>query len=258
MCRWLAYVGSPITPKKYLYDDQYSLVEHSLSARKSISIVNGDGFGLGWYGDHNEPGLFREVLPAWNDDNLKSLSLQIRSGLFLAHVRAATDTSSSRNNCHPFKSSHSLFMHNGKIGDYLSLRRELENLIPDTYFRDRTGTNDSEAIFLLLESLLEKHSFETSVNTMITSVIKLMGKHQIEEPFRLIAAWTDGQKLRAIKLSTDDQLPSLYYREVESGWLLVSEPLDSQLDQWSRVPDNHWLEIDQTRHKPLLTPISIA
>jgi predicted glutamine amidotransferase len=85
-----------------------------------------------------------------------------------------------------------------------------------------------------------------------------MNKHLIEEPFRLTATWTDGQLLRAIKFSTDDQLPSLYYREVDTGWLLVSEPLDSQLDQWSRVPDNHWMEIGQPDCKPALTPISIG
>ena len=52
----------------------------------------GDGFGIGWYGERPTPGVYRDILPAWNDQNLKSLSHQIRSGLFLAHVgRRAVD-----------------------------------------------------------------------------------------------------------------------------------------------------------------------
>src|SRR5215207_3339612 len=50
--------------------------------------TNGDGFGLGWYGERPEPGLFRDIRPAWSDENLKSLSVQVRSPLFFAHVWA--------------------------------------------------------------------------------------------------------------------------------------------------------------------------
>jgi predicted glutamine amidotransferase len=36
--------------------------------------------------------LFRDTLPAWSDANLRSISEQIRSQLFFAHVRASTGT----------------------------------------------------------------------------------------------------------------------------------------------------------------------
>ena len=62
MCRWLAYIGKPVTPEQYLYEERFSLIEQSHNARKSKSVVNGDGFGLGWYGEKSEPGLFRDVL----------------------------------------------------------------------------------------------------------------------------------------------------------------------------------------------------
>jgi len=54
--------------------------------------ADGDGFGLGWYGEHPEPGLYREVRPAWSDENLRYLCRHIRSHLYFAHVRAATGT----------------------------------------------------------------------------------------------------------------------------------------------------------------------
>ena len=70
-------------------------------------------------------------LPAWNDANLKSLSHQIRSSLFLAHVRASTGTATARQNCHPFSNEQWMFMHNGQIGGYDRLRRTLESMIDD-------------------------------------------------------------------------------------------------------------------------------
>ena len=31
------------------------------------TAVNADGFGLAWYGERPEPGLYRDVMPAWSD-----------------------------------------------------------------------------------------------------------------------------------------------------------------------------------------------
>jgi predicted glutamine amidotransferase len=90
------------------------------------------------------------VRPAWSDENLLSLARQIKSGLFFAHVRASTGTATTRANCHPFAHGSWMFMHNGKIGGWDNLRRQIEMAIPDHLFRHRQGTTDSEALFLLL------------------------------------------------------------------------------------------------------------
>ena len=95
-----------------------------------------------------EPGIYREVRPAWSDENLRSLCDQVRSGLFFAHVRASTGTATTRANCHPFAHGRYLFMHNGQIGGYARIKRRLEALIPDELYERRLGTTDSEAIFL--------------------------------------------------------------------------------------------------------------
>lgn len=62
----------------------------SLQAKESIGSTNGDGFGLGWYGEREEPSLYREVHSAWSDENMKHLCRHIRLPLFFAHVRAGT------------------------------------------------------------------------------------------------------------------------------------------------------------------------
>ncbi|MBM3553943.1 MAG: class II glutamine amidotransferase, partial [Alphaproteobacteria bacterium] len=147
MCRWLAYVGRPILLDRLLFKPENSLIDQSMHARRAISVTNGDGFGVGWYGERPEPGLYRDILPAWNDDNLKSLAEQIRSPLFCAHVRASTGTAISRVNCHPFRFGRWLFMHNGQIGGYDRIARDLHFAISPEYYAARIGTTDSETLF---------------------------------------------------------------------------------------------------------------
>ena len=66
MCRWIAYRGETIALEHYVTAPAHSLIEQSIRALESTASTNGDGFGLGWYGEHNEPGLYREVRPAWS------------------------------------------------------------------------------------------------------------------------------------------------------------------------------------------------
>ena len=129
MCRWLAYSGPEIYLETLLLKPANSLIRQSLSSQRGTVPTNGDGFGLGWYAGKPEPGLFRDTRPAWNDDNLRSISEQIASPLFFAHVRASSGTATMRPNCHPFRHERWLFMHNGHIADFESIRRDLENLI---------------------------------------------------------------------------------------------------------------------------------
>ena len=127
----------------------HSLVHQSLHAAEAKTETNGDGFGIGWYGERPVPGTYREVRPAWSDENLRSLCDQVRSGLFFAHVRASTGTATTRANCHPFAHGRYLFMHNGQIGGYARIKRRHRGADPDDLYETRHGTTDSEAIFLL-------------------------------------------------------------------------------------------------------------
>src|SRR5471030_724491 len=109
MCRWIAYRGEQVPLERYVTAPAHSLVVQSMNALEGNAVTNGDGFGLGWYTDLEVPGLYRDVRPAWSDDNLKSLGRQIRSRLFFAHVRASTGTPVTRPNCHPFVYGRTLF-----------------------------------------------------------------------------------------------------------------------------------------------------
>lgn len=79
----------------------HSLIAQSMQSAEAKVNTNGDGFGIGWYAHNAEPGLYRDTQPAWGDENLLSITKQVKSSLFFAHVRASTGTATSRPNCHP-------------------------------------------------------------------------------------------------------------------------------------------------------------
>ncbi|MDF9863931.1 putative glutamine amidotransferase [Methylorubrum pseudosasae] len=110
MCRFLAYLGEPVFLNELVCAPTHSLVHQSLHASEAKTETNGDGFGIGWYGEHAEPGLYRDICPAWSDENLVNLCRQVRARTFFAHVRAATGTATTRANCHPFAHGRHLFI----------------------------------------------------------------------------------------------------------------------------------------------------
>lgn len=256
MCRWLAYGGEPIPMDTLLFKPCNSLIRQSLSAQRSVAPTNGDGFGLGWYGDLDRPGLYRDTMPAWNDSNLRSLAEQIRSPLFFAHVRASTGPATARLNCHPFRFGKWLFMHNGQIGGWTEVRQEIERSIRKDLYRHREGSTDSEAFFYLLlgNGLAEDpvRAFSRTIR-QITDVMRAEG---IAEPFRMTAAVTDGRRIMAVRWSSDGQSPTMFHGSggridckgsiVEFAaegrcTLVLSEPLDEDAAHWEEVPEGSFL-----------------
>ena len=60
MCRWMAYSGTPILAEELLFRPAHSIIDQSLHSRMGATTTNGDGFGIGWYGEGAEPALFKE------------------------------------------------------------------------------------------------------------------------------------------------------------------------------------------------------
>ena len=240
MCRWIAYRGQPVFIEDYVTKADHSLIQQSLHAEEGKTETNGDGFGLGWYGDRDEPGIYREILPAWNDCNLKSLAAQIQSALFFAHVRASTGTATSRNNCHPFAAGRWMFMHNGQIGGYAKVRRSLEARLDDDRYASRHGTTDSELLFLLaLQENLDGCAV-TAWLTVLSIVREAMLESGVKAPLRFTSCLSDGRRLFGFRCSSDGHAPSLYYRRYDNGdVVLVSEPVDRQSNCWIEVPQDH-------------------
>lgn len=247
MCRWLAYSGPPIHPDTFLFEAENSLIRQSLSAQLAVTPINGDGFGLGWYGVKPEPGLFRDVLPAWNDENLKCVAEQVECRLFFAHVRASTGAGISRSNCHPFRYGKWMFMHNGQIGGYDEIRHELDRLISPTYYRYRQGGTDSETFFYILLSNDLENDPQKAFSRTVNQIETVMSEAGITSALRLTAAVTNGEIIYAIRYASDDRAPTLYFglnqadSKEGSALMILSEPLNSQPEDWREIPMSRFI-----------------
>lgn len=236
MCRFVAFIGEPVLLDDVMTDQAHSLVSQSMSAREAKTDVNADGCGLGWYGERSAPGIYRSILPAWSDPNLPGLMSQIRSRLFMAHVRSATSGGVSYTNCHPFTHSNRLFMHNGMISNYRKLRARIEALIDEELHENIHGTTDSEAMFhIALSRGLLTDPCAAMMHTL-SDVVAITSAYDKPERVRFAAALSDGEELWGFRWASDDRPPTLYYRAVDSGTVLASEPFDEEAGAWNAVP----------------------
>jgi glutamine amidotransferase len=240
MCRWIAYRGETTALEQYVTEPVHSLITQSLRALESTAGTNGDGFGLGWYGDHPEPGLYRETRPAWSDENLRYLCRHLHSHLFFAHVRAATGTAVTRQNCHPFACGRWMFMHNGFVGSWNRLRRKVEGLIPDYLYPSRLGTTDSEAVFLAMVGAGLDQDPVGATRHVLQALCGLVNENGLRERMRFTVALANGRDLFAFRFSENDTANTLYYRASGDEVIVVSEPIDKEPD-WKEVPSNHVL-----------------
>jgi predicted glutamine amidotransferase len=254
MCRWVAYFGNPIRPEVLLYETQHSLVEQSRRDRLAGGYPNADGFGLGWYGDRDVPGVYRSIQPAWGDRNLRELAAQITSPIFLAHIRAATGTPIEQTNCHPFRHGRWLFMHNGFIDDYRRLRRDLLLAVDPTLFAEIEGTTDSELMFYLALSFGLEEEPVAALERMAGFVEETGRRHGVAEPLQMTVAVSDGERLLAARYASGPVVNSLFVtadagavRELhpedlrfrgfsDDARAIVSEPLGDLPGLWQEVP----------------------
>jgi glutamine amidotransferase len=254
MCRWVAYAGTEIYLEDLLFHQEHSIVQQSLAATQSSWVTNGDGFGVAWYNQKKTPGLFKDILPAWNDSNLRSLAANIQTQLFFAHVRATTGTSISRNNCHPFVWENWTFMHNGQIGNWDTCRKDVENSIDQKHYAHRQGTTDSEALFLMALSKGLIRDPVLAMTETFRDVSRIMDKHKSIDPMRVSCALTNGKEMWAFRYSSDERSPSMYFgsphthsEQLSSNPIntIASEPSDSEKEHWFKVDEGqglHWTE----------------
>jgi glutamine amidotransferase len=234
-----------------LIDAKHSLLVQSERSTMGEEPMNGDGFGIGWYSDHLEtPGVFRDVRPAWNDDNFRDLAAHIRSGMFLAHIRATTGTAVQRSNCHPFRHGRWLFQHNGLIPDFHLLRRDLMFEVGEEYFDGIQGSTDSEVIFHLALTFGLEDDAPVALTRTVATIEETMKRHGVEDEFQFSATAANGQSIYAVRYASRGTPRTLFYatdlgvlRELdpalgaipEGSIVVVSEPLGPTV-HWEEVP----------------------
>ena len=256
MCRWMGWSGQPVVVEELLFKPKHGLVDQSLHSRMGVETTNGDGFGLGWYGQGEGPGVYHGVSPAWGDANLRELAAHIESPLFLAHVRATTGTAIQQTNCHPFRHGRWLFVHNGVIADFEVMRRELMLAVAPELFADIKGSTDSEVLFHLALTFGLEDDPVGALEQAIGLVEATAAEHGIENAVQASLGVTDGERLWAFRYSTARQSRTLFVsaeasaihslhpenerlqRLRDEDRIVVSEPLADLEGVWHEIPES--------------------
>ncbi len=258
MCRWLAYSGSPVKIWDLLYRPQHSLIDQSLHSQLGAETTNGDGFGVGWYGVGDTPGVFHSIEPAWNDRNLRDLSLHLESPLVFAHIRASSGSPIQQTNCHPFRHGGWLWMHNGVVREFPKVKRDLVLAVDPSLYPSIEGSTDSEVFFFLALTLGLEDDPPQAVEKAV-GLIEVTGRrHGVEHPIQMTVATTDGARVWAFRYSSEGQSRSLFYSTnvptlrtlhpeldvlhelSDESRLIVSEPLRDLPDVWNEVPESSY------------------
>ena len=241
MCRIAAYIGDPRPIEDIVIRPNHSLLDQSQHAEEAKLEVNGDGFGIGWYqkGDPR-PGTYHDVMPAWADGNLTSLCRMVSAPLFIAHIRASTTGTTSRENCHPFTYENWTFCHNGQVPHIDRIRRRLEAKLSDDLYLARRGSTDSELIFLTLL----QNGLANDVDAAWAKTVQELQPDAGEKPVRITSVFSDGVSLFSYRAASDGRCPTLYMSTECGGQTLASEPLCGDVKNWCSVPVDRVTRLD--------------
>ena len=254
MCRWMAWLGQPVLIDEVLFKTPHGIVDQSLHSRMGAETTNGDGFGLGWYGTGDGPGIYRSILPAWGDPNLRELAAHVESPLFMTHVRAAIGSPVQETNCHPFRRDNWLFVHNGFIADFPLLRRDLMLAIDPQMFADVHGSTDTEVVFHLALTLGLEDDPIAALERTVGLIEETARAQGVADAVQASFGVSDGESLWAVRYASNGDARSLFassdadalrhlYPDNERFQLLtgddrliVSEPFSDLPGVWHEIP----------------------
>jgi glutamine amidotransferase len=276
MCRFIAYLGKPVMADELLIKPKNSLLSQSYHALESEMTVNGDGFGLGWYDKsiREEPGLFRSIRPAWNDENLLYNAAMIKSKCIFGHIRAATNGSVSIPNCHPFHYDRYLMMQNGGIADFVKIKRAIVNRLHNEPFEWIQGQTDTQYIFALFMTIVLEYEkkrplpladIKICFSRTFAEIEEMKKAANLSTPSLYNMVLSDGHRLIATRYSTrpEEDTRSLHVArisefyigekghlrfkdedEADKSVLIASEVLGTDKGFWKEVPENSCVMVD--------------
>lgn len=251
MCRFVVYIGTdPIYIKEAVTKPDHSLIQQSKHGEKVLRtwihfhnchelenflrinpVINGDGFGLGWYSEDAElqnPAIFKSMFPAWSDKNLVHIADCVKSKLFFAHLREASPGSPVNElNCHPFTFGRLMWMQNGDIANFKKIQRKLLQLLTQETFEMITGSTDGEHGGALFMECLPKHQppyspdeLAEAMTKCIALILELIDVSLIESEIKnshenthLNFTVSDGDTIVATRFrdSVMEEPPTLFY-----------------------------------------------
>ena len=247
----LAYLGNNILLSRLLLLPEHSLEKQAWQPKELRETkLNADGYGYAWYTDSSANAwVYKQILPIWNDPNLKALSNSMQQPLWLAIVRSATaGLGVSHENTPPFTHQQWSFMHNGYILNFdTDFRHKFRDELDDKFHSTVKGNTDSEYIFALLLQQLEKQTPVEAIKTCMEIISR-----KLENSRALLnIALSDGKCIYATRHAINGESPTLYYSNNtlefgEGNQIIASEKLNSE-NSWSALEEHEIIILEKLK-----------
>ena len=247
MCRFVAYLGPPITLESLLLAPEHSLLRQAWAPRfQQHGTVNADGFGAGWYdlSRRPEPAVYRSTRPIWGDRSFGSLAGLVASAAVLAVLRDATPPAvAEESGTPPFGDGSWLFAHNGAIegfregtgaGERDGVIGKLRRMLSDRRLGGIQGATDSEVLFGLVLDCMDAGACPgEALTSVIHTVAEVAGG-------RMNLVLTDGHRIAATTWGASLHVCAGGFLGAGAR-LVASEPFDDD-PAWRSVPDRSVVE----------------
>ena len=160
-----------------------------------------------------------------------------------------------QSNCHPFRYGDWLWMHNGYLDGFHTMKRDLAMAVDPGLYADIEGTTDTEILFFLALTFGLADDPPAAVARAVGLVEEVARGHGIPFPVQMTVATTDGSTTWAFRYSSEGTVATLYHsvdvstlREQypdnptlhglsDDARLVVSEPLGDLRGAWREVPE---------------------
>ena len=246
MCRLAAYIGPELSLEQFLLSPQHSLYRQSWQPREMReAVICADGFGIGWH-NQQQPVLYLNDRPIWQDINLPTLAKILKSESWAANVRSATPGQAVHTaNCQPFMAGNWLFLHNGFIENFHPDGREIMlRLLPAAKVAELRGSNDSSFICALLEQELD--ALPDPAKALSTVAQKIAASFEGRKIMLNILISRPNQ-ICALRHSVLERCASLYSchdsKAFPKSHLCASEAFDDS-GGWQQVPEHSLLKCE--------------
>lgn len=148
MCRIFGF-------RSVLFSKVHTSLVSAENALMGQSKRHPDGWGLAYY-IADTPHVVKSTVTAESDDLFRHVSGIVTSQTVLAHIRKATHGKLTLLNTHPFQYGRWTFAHNGNIKQFDEVKKALLDEVAKDYKPYCLGETDSEVIFHLILSFINK------------------------------------------------------------------------------------------------------
>ena len=272
-CRWAVYAGDRDAPASTLltspshslckqavepayvpdWENQRLFTPESTSARNHD--VNLDGWGFAYYDDEGRVVRKRSgnaaAADGETDPEILDISENVRSKVMFGHIRAATDGDASDLDSHPFTFNNIVFMHNGGISGKEKLRASISCERAKSLIDGHTDSEIAGAVFAnhLVGDVCKRDTFSKKEleDAMIFMLDSVSACDESTPGSSLNFAASDGRHVIATRYRNclKDEPPSLYYRKLEHGLFVASEPLQlEEAKEWTMLAKDQLLSYD--------------